>query len=231
MTRRVARLLMAPGLGLIMLMSGCDKVPSRKLTDPLASEAVSQSAPTWVIYDEDLTTGGGAMLLPESANQELLFGSKQSAHSGVKSIYYSWNGGEVFDTTLGMQHLFAGFSILVGLNSSQLNTVPAKNLSPAGFTKVTFWARGSLSENTILRVEAPDDGNNKTSPPTLDISRSQLSTEWTQFTLPASGAIPASQFTNVKQYATFLFVFTQPTGTTNAGEGGYVYIDQITYEK
>jgi hypothetical protein len=210
---------------------GCDKAPARRLTDPTPEGAVSQGPGTWVLYDEDLRTGGGYYLIPNGGNQTLVAGSEEFASSGRKSIFYAWNGKEVLDSVLGLQHLFAGFGLLVAEDITQVNTTAAKDLSAAGFTKITFMARGSLSENTVLRVEGPGDGSGATILPRLEISRDQLTGTWTKFTLPASGAISSASFKSVKQYLNFTMVYSQPSATTGAGEGGSIYIDQITYEK
>lgn len=215
---------------LISVFTGCDKTPSRRLTDPAPEGAVSQNGGSWVLYDEEVRTDGGFYLIPiPTGNQTLDVGNEQSAAFGKRSIFYSWTGGDVLDPVEGIEHTFAGFGLLVAENIDQMNTTPAKDLSGAGFTKITFYARGYLSENTILRVEGPGDGSAAAALPRLDVT--QLTGTWTKFTLPAPGAIPTAAFQSVRQYVNFTFVFSQPSGTTNPGNGGQVFLDRIAYEQ
>lgn len=218
-----------PFLLLLSILAGCDKTPSRRLTDPNPEGAVAQNGGAWVLYDEEVRTDGGFYLIPiPTGNQTLVVGDEQSAAFGQRSIFYSWTGGDVLDPVEGTEHTFAGFGMLVAKTIDQMNSTPSKDLSDAGFTKITFYAKGYLSENTILRAEGPGDGSSAAILPRLDVT--QLTDTWTKFTLPAAGAIPPAAFQSVRQYVNFTFVFTQPSGTTNPGGGGQVFLDRIAYE-
>jgi hypothetical protein len=54
-----------------------------------------------------------------------------------------------------------------------------------------------------------------------------LGPNWQQVTLP----IPASNFPNVKVFLTISFQYAQPPRTTDPGNGGVVYIDDISYTR
>jgi hypothetical protein len=213
-------------LAALLLLAACDRRPQDKLTNPVPAGAVPAASADWVLYDDELRTGGGYLLIPEADNQTLVDGDRSASAVGRKSLYYSWNGGPVSG-----QHAFAGFGLLVAETTAVDASTPARDLSSSGFTKISFWLKGSLGENVILRVEGPVDGTGATLAPRLDIPRSQISSSWTRFTLsvPASQAVAA--FSRVKQYVNFIFVYAQPSGTTAAGEGGVIHLDQVTYER
>jgi len=216
-------------LALILLAAGCNRLPTERLTDPAPEGAVPDAnVSTWVLFEDEARTGGGAYLFPEADNQELVIGTDETAFAGKKSIRYLWNGGPVPDPTFGNQHAFAGFGLIVSNDGTGLPTAAPRNLTDAGFTKITFWAKGSLSENTILRAGGPGEGTGASTLPRLDIARSELTGDWKKFTITG---IPDAQWRNVKEYVLFVFVYTQPTATTNPGQGGVVFIDQIAYEK
>ncbi len=205
-----------------LILAACDRHPLDQLMDPVPSGAVPSAAANWVLYDDELETGGGFYLIPEAANQTLTDHDASGPAFGRKSIAYNWNGGEV-----NGQHLFAGFGLLVAQQIAQDASTPPRNLSAYGFTKITFWAKGALSENTILRAEGPADGTGSTISPRLEISADLLAGGWAKYALLVPN--PAA-FASVKQYVNFTLIYTQPTGTTLAGEGGTVDIDQIAYE-
>ena len=206
-----------------LILAACERHPLDRLIDPVPSGAAPSAAADWVLYDDELKTGGGFFLIPEAANQTLTDHDASGPAVGRKSIVYSWNGGEV-----NGQHLFAGFGLLAAQQIAQDASTPPRNLSADGFTKITFWARGTLSENTILRVEGPSDGTGSTLMPRLEISPAELAAGWAKYTLSVPD--PTVAFASVKQYVIFSIIYTQPTGTTLAGEGGTVDVDQIAYE-
>lgn len=102
---------------------------------------------------------------------------------------------------------------------------PALDLSESGFTQFTFSARGRLSESTLLRVEAPDDGLSQTAAPRLDIT--DLSDTWKVYSL----AVPTAALKDIHVFVEVFFVYTQPTGTTNPGGGGEVWLDKLTFSQ
>jgi len=177
-----------------------------------------------VFGNGSLQTGGGVDFFPSAQNQQLAFDFRDNCHSGPRCISYFWNGQDVLNSGVA-EHTFVGFDLLVSQNFSTLAGTPARNLSAAGYTKVTFWMRGSLSDSTQVKVEAPGTGNQSTLAPTLIIT--SLLGSWQQFTVSAG----PGAFSNVKEFFKVTFVYNQPTGTTNHGDGGSVFIDDIHFEK
>jgi hypothetical protein len=205
------------------LLAACDRHAGDRLTDLTPEGAVPGASADWVLYADELRTGGGFYLIPEAANQAIVDGDPAAAAVGRSGITYTWNGGAV-----NAQHLFAGFGLLVAQTIFQDASTPARDLSGQGFTRIAFRAKGSLGENVILRVEGPGDGSNATVLPRLEITRSELAAGWARYELPVPS--PAA-FASVKQYVNFILVYDQPTGTTLPGEGGTVHIDQVAYER
>lgn len=220
----------------MLFLVGCDRNPIRKLID--ANQEGAQGNIAWtspfVIYKDDLESGGGAMLYPDVHNQTVSFFSTNNPR-GKRSIFYSWNGRDImrtFDPCLAatpvLQHEFAGLSLTVASGFDTFDTTLPRNLFSGGYTKITLWVRGRLTTNTILRIEGPDDGLCNADPPRLDITASQLTDDWQQITIP----IPTSSFLiSIKDFVKFTFVYNQPPSTTAAGEGGEIFIDDVAYEK
>lgn len=212
----------------LLFFSACDKNPAGRLTDPMPEGTAPGQGAAWTLYDDELRTGGGVYFFPESDNQSLSLESRDASAAGAQSIFYSWNGGPVPTPTEPNQHLFAGFGLLVADQIDDIDNVPPRDLSSIGYTKITFQAMGHLSENTVLRIEGPSYATEGTLAARLEVAPSQLSSAWTTFTL---SPINPTDFKGVRQYVSFAFIYTQPSATTNPGEGGHVYIDNIKYEK
>lgn len=211
-------------LSSILVLTACKKNPVDRLTNPLIDGQVPQSSGLFIIYDDELKTSGGLGLIPQDGNQSIDLADQSAPHRTVNSIRYTWNGQPVLNNGTP-QHLFAGFQLIISPQVSQLATTPARDLSGPGYTRLTMYVRGHLSENTILRVEGPDDGDTATTPARTEIS--SLSNDWT----PLVVLVPAADFTTVKSFVTISLQYTQPPFSTSPGEGGTVYFDEIRYEK
>jgi hypothetical protein len=206
-----------------LVLLGCGRHPSNRLTDLASEGAVPTASADWVLYSDELQTGGGFYLIPDAGSHQILDGDRTESYAGRASVRYSWTGAAI----LG-QHDFAGFGFLVAPTIDKDASTPARDLSEYGFTRITFMAKGTLSENTLLRVEGPCDGTGSTVAPRLEISREQLAAGWTQYSMPVPDPI---SFASIKQYINFVFIYSQPTGTTKAGDGGTIFIDQVTYAR
>ena len=197
----------------------CERNPIEKLVNPIPDGSVPQSSGLFVLYDDELRTGGGLGLIPGGGNQTISLADRSSPQRSTNDIHYAWNGGDVAG-----QHLFAGFSLLVTPDFTSFANARPKDLSGPGYTKVTLYLRGSLSAGTQIRIEGPDAGPGHTGTP---YQSSALSGSWTQI----SFAVPPADFQRVKVFLTVSFQFTQPAGTTDPGEGGEVFLDDIRYER
>ena len=207
-----------------LVFVGCEKNPVDRLTNPLDDGSVPGSSGIFVIYDDELKTGGGVAFIPGGENQSIDFSDRSGPLDGKKSLRYSWNGGDVTNST-ATQHLFAGFMLMTIDDVTQLDSSTGKNLTDPVYTKLTFWAKGSLDLNTTLRVEGPDDGTGGITPQRLDISN--LTGDWQQYSIN----IPSSDFANVKIYFIATLQYAQPPRSTVPGFGGTVYFDDIRYSK
>lgn len=219
---RLTVLALAP----VLLLSACRRNPIERLTNPYPDGAVPQSSGVYTLYDEELKTGGGVSFNPGGENQSINFADHDAPHSGANQIRYVWNGGDVFDSkSMVFEHVDAGFSLVVPVHVEDVPTTAGKNLASNGYTKLTMWVRGTVSQNTHLRIEGPTDG--VIAADRVDLTADQIAGAGMQVTLP----ITQSNFSDVKVYMTATFIYDQPPRTTAAGEGGTVLIDDIRYER
>jgi hypothetical protein len=206
----------------ICLLSGCEKKP----TDGLVSANSNAVAPTgtpMVIYDDSLETGGTVGLIPSGDNQQISLSYTNNPHSGRYCISYSWNGNPVSNPPPSLspnpEQTFAGFQLIVATGA------PPRNLSAAGYTTCTFWLRGNLSSNVSVQVQGPSNGNSNTIAPTY--TPANVSNSWTQYAF----SISPGNLQSVAVFFGLTLIYAQPTGTTNPGQGGTVYVDDIQFSK
>lgn len=215
---------------LVFVAGGCRRNPIERLTNPVPEGAVPQSSGTFVLYDDELKTGGGVGFIPGGQNQTIDFSDRSDPRRTTTQIRYTWSGQDVFSDQLtppAYQHLFAGFSLTVPVDATTVASAAAKDFSGPAYTKVTLWVRGNLSDNNVLRIEGPDDGAGGNTAARTEISGSSLAAGWQKVTLP----VPSQEFSNVKVFLTISIQYDQAPRTTLAGEGGTVFIDDIQYER
>jgi len=219
---------------LALTLVGCEKNPIDRLTNPLNDGVVPGTSGVFVIYDDEPKTGGGVAFIPGGENQNIDFSDRSGPHDGKKDLRFIWNGGDVTNsTTTETEHLFAGFMLMAIDDVTKLDSSVGRDLRTPGYTKLTFWARGVLSENTTFRVEGPGYGTGGITPVRLDIPDVSngippLSAEWTFYSLN----IPSSNdFKNVKIFVIVSLQYSQPPRTTANGGGGVIYLDDIRYSQ
>ncbi len=226
----------------LLLASGCNKNPFDRTRD--ASNGGGTGAITggsnFVIFNNELVSGGGAFEFPGSEGQSLIFNDTSNPISH-RSIRYSWTGEPVAG-----QSIFAGFDLMHTALFSDYVSTPGRNLHQANYTKVTFFARGTLSSNTELKIEVSDDGKTPTPDPCLVLSTDgldpnnlcdangfdpfkmapmQITSSWRQYTITVNN----SALTSIKDFFKATFVFTPAIGAPT-GQGGTAYFDVIQYQ-
>jgi len=218
-------------------MTGCKNPFNRSQNAEGGATGVVSGSAKLTVFNNELSTGGGAFLYPGGENHSIIF-DHQTNTIGRRSLRYMWNGkitnpdgsGYEFGATYG----FAGFSLMHTAQQSAYTSTAGRDLRAAGYTRVTFYARGSLATYTTLKVEA---GGPTAACMTLSTSGTadecsngntgRLSEDWQAFRLTVS----STQQSAIKDFFKATFVFTDPTpGSTNPGQGGVVYFDQIFYE-
>lgn len=237
-------------IGMLVLLAACGKNPFDRTKDASGggpTGAITGVGGAFVIFNGELTTGGGAYLYPGSENQSLSFSDRSNPLS-ERSIRYAWNGGDVSNPSCGgPEHTYAGFDLMDAPTQSQYDAnTQGRILTDASYGKATFYARGSLSSNTMLKVEVTSPGNPgnpcvagasscmilSTNGTDLDpgspgcVATAALSGNWQQYSIP----IAPARLANVKDFFKATYVFIQPLATTNPGQGGTVYFDRIQYE-
>src|SRR5262249_27499586 len=145
------------------------------------------------------------------------------------------------------ENTFTGFDLMHVTTLSQYSSTPGRNLSAAGYTKATFYARGSLGSGVDVKIEVSDDGDITTADPCITLSANgtddhcsdngadplamtpgTLSSSWQPYTI----MIPNSALTSIKDFFKATLVFNPPfPGYTGNGTGGTVYFDAIAYSQ
>jgi len=229
-------------LTLSLVFAGCKKSPFERTTNneggALGSFGVAGSLK---VFSDELFSGGGAFLYPGGENQTLAFNDLSNPVS-ARSIRYVWNGKPPAAGSTSFS--FAGFDLMHTATETTYSTTAGRDLRAAGYRRVTFYARGSLSTNTVIKIEVADDGiDGGVVPGCLVLSTSgsgtvtsgnqpcsntaTLSSNWTRHTITITDAMLAS----VKDYFKATFVFTDPfVGNQTPGQGGTLYVDAIFYE-
>lgn len=225
-----------------VLLSGCNKSPFERTKSTAGGGTGSFGAASYVVFSGELVSGGGAFEYPGSEGQSLIFNDTSNPISN-RSIRYSWTGESVAG-----QHTFAGFDLMHTATQADYTTTVGRDLRQAAYTQVKFYARGTLSTNTLVKIEVADDGNSGTAnsscvslSPTALLDDGvnagstacgrldSLTTDWKPFTIPI--ASPNTALAAVKDFMKVTFVFNDPLpGSLVGGQGGTIYIDQIQYE-
>lgn len=211
-----------------ILFAGCERNPVDRLVNPIFDGAVPQTSGIFVVFDDELKTGGGIQLIPGGENQSLNAQDRSLPQRSRIQFQYSWNGGNVTNFNVSpavLQHAFAGMQLIVSPNSSTLSVTPARDLSTFGYTKMSFWIRGNLSQHNTVKIDGPSNGSLSASPASLTLTASQLTGDWQYFEI----SIPSSDFSSVKVFAGVTIIYIQPPRTTTPGQGGTIYLDDIRY--
>lgn len=230
------------------LLTACHKSPFDRTSDQSGGGGTGQfgQSPSYVIFSNELLSGGGAFEYPSGDNQSLTFDDR-SQPLGARSIRYSWNGQAVSNPhcTPNPTHNFAGFNLMHVPLLGQYEGTVGRDLHQAGYTKVAFYVRGSLSTNTVLKIEVASPGTTNacvgvtspcltlssdgtgTDPNSPTCSQGTLTGDWQSFTIP----IANSDLVSVKDFFKATFVFIDPfVGNQAPGQGGVAYFDRIQYE-
>ena len=223
----------------LLLAAGC-KSPFGRTKD-------SSSGPTgslggsgqFAVFNDELVSGGGAFEYPGGNNLSLAFDDHSDPLSR-RSIRFAWNGQPTDATTI----TFAGMSLMHVPVFANYDITPPRDLRAAGYTRVVFAARGALSTFTSVKIEAGGPAsacmtlsasgttnecflNNNPATPCLTCQTLPFSSGWRSYSLPLSSA----QQSAIKDFFKATFIFDNPTpGSTNPGQGGTIYLDQIFYK-
>lgn len=204
---------------LLTVLSGCGKNPITAVTEPVTVSKSQQWSGTWVVYNDELMTNGGVMLIGWGDNFGVDFNCRENPYQGVKCMKLYWNGGSV-NISGGTTNLYTGLSLIVAKDYADY-LATTKDISAGGYTKVTFYARkGFMSANTVLRVQSPN-GTETSTPPT-NAWEGTLTEEWKQYSLDIAGSQIA-----VRDFV----IIVLKTTDQHAGNGATVYLDDIRLVK
>jgi hypothetical protein len=222
---------------IVIAVAGC-KSPSDSVKDASGGGALGTFGNgNLVVFSNELKTGGGAFLYPGGENQILAFNDTTNPVS-ARSIRYTWNGGPVASQTV-----FAGFDLMHTPTQATYASTQGRNLSNASYHKVTFDARGSLSDRVIVKVEVDDDGDPATAAPCIVLSENgqdtdpnspscllgKLTANWLQYPVTGVSIIDfTSKLANVKDFFKATMICNQGGGNIPC-QGGTVYFDTIQY--
>ncbi|MCX5778434.1 MAG: hypothetical protein NTU66_04365 [Elusimicrobia bacterium] len=216
---------------LLAIASGCEHNPLGKLIDPTTSNTTNASSGTWVIFGDELRTNGAIQFLTTAEGQSLDFTCTDRPYAGMKCMKYSWDGSAVTPYDTGVKETdWVGFMLIAAPTIAQHDTF-TKDLTAAGYTKISFYVRGDLSKNVYLRLESNNgtyqtpSGNNAWINNTTD---RKITSDWQHFEFTLSGSV-----TTVKDLVRIVLRYDEDgdpdianTGTSN---GGTVFLDNIEY--
>jgi hypothetical protein len=216
-------------LGLV----SCENAPVSKLVNPTIANTTGTWSGLWVLYDDEIRTGGTVMMFTSMNGIVLDFASRENPHQGTQCVKFSWDGGDVTAySPYSIEHDFTGFSLIVASSLDKYGIV-TKDLTPGGFTKIAFWVRGSLSSNVYLRLESNNGG-----PATLSGTNAWMSNttdrrvtgSWQRYEFALAG-----NFTSVKDFVKIVLKYDEDgdpsTPNVARGNGGIVFLDDIHLER
>jgi hypothetical protein len=212
------------------LMLGCNKSPFDRTTGGVVTGSGSGPAGSLAVFYNELSSGGGAFEYP-SGNitptnfMSLSFTDQTSPTISNYDIRYNWTGG-------GTSPTFAGFDLIHAADETSYTSDPGINLTSKGYTKLTFYARGSLSLSNLVKIQ----GAAGTPQPCLSLSASGtaddpttpcghtgvLTLNWQQYVI----LLPPASLNPIKNYFNVTIIYTG----AGSGSGGTVYFDRIEYE-
>jgi len=200
------------------IITGCGDTLLDRLSDPRDDGSLDVWSGRWVIYDDGLNTNGDLMLGPLDDNQEIE--EVEDSYKGDKAIKYKWNGELVVK-----EKDFCYLSFIAATSFETYDDTPGKNLILGGYTKIRFYAKGWLSENTKVEFKGPKKAEETADTNTTKITPGQndvpelLEDTWQMYEIDISD----SDLTEVKDY--FIIAFVKDGDS----EGGKVFVDEIEY--
>ena len=199
---------------LLAAVSGCEKQPLNKFINPSSDAALGVWSGNWMVYDDNLNTGGGLSLFTSLDNCTLNYQSPVNPHSGKYCLEYGWNGGKVLDYgSGGYVTYYTGISFISG--ADYLHNSP-RDLSPGKYTKFSFYARCTLSNGVSATITAPDG--------TSTVLTSSLA-QWTPVTITMANP---GKLNNVTEFFSIIFGYNSNLNSgLDAGSGGVIYLDDI----
>jgi hypothetical protein len=227
------KIMMIAMMGIFLV--SCERNPMKRLSDPFDEGALGNWSGVFKIYDDDLITGGNVAFIPSDKtppdNNMILdfMNTNDDPPEGKKCLRFTWNGQDQ-DWSGKNEHDWAGMSLIVATHWSLYDSTPSKDLSPGGYTKITFKAKAIIDSDTYVKFEGPV--SKTVAAPTrggtqyLRLNSTELS-DWKSYTINFNNA----DFKSVKDY--FKIVIEYPAGINSPlyGNGGIVLVDDIRYEK
>lgn len=231
MNNTVTRFLSA--LFVAVALAGCEQNPIGKLIDPTVSNTTGASSGHWAIFSDELRTGGATMFLTTSEGQVLDFNCTENPVSGAKCMKYSWDGSAVTEYSSGnRQSDYVGFMLIAAPTLAGHDTI-TRDLSAGGYTKVSFYVRGSLNTHVVLRIEANNatyqtaSGTNAWMSNTAD---RVVTSDWKRYEFALSGSQAA-----VRDFIRIVLRYDEDgnpdTPNSAHSNGGTVFLDNIEYTR
>ncbi|MDA7857871.1 hypothetical protein N9A72_00055 [bacterium] len=205
---------------IIMFLIGCDRHPLSRLTDPTNDGALNKTVwGDWVIYDDDMRTRGAVMFIPSNGDHQSIdfyVDDSESDHKRDKCIKYTWDGGDLYWEDEGDdEHSWAGVKLITAPNWRIYGETA--DLTPGGYTKIEFFAKGDLPAYTTVHFKGPGGYD--------VIDNVSLGESWNKYAIPLT-----ADLTEVKEF--FIIVIEYPPGTAGPeGSGATIYVDDIMYVK
>lgn len=220
----------------VFAATGCDRNPLNKIVNPDSTSTGGAWSGTWVIYDDEVKTRGATMMFNTMEGQELSFISSDNPHTGRSCIKFAWDGSTVvvYSTSSSVANTtgssFVGFSLIAAATTDNYYGV-SKDLTGGAYTKLTFWARGSLNSNVYVRVEANSDDPAFYRIPTgqYGVWMGTVGGQWQKYEIALDPT--RNRLSAVRDYVKIILRYDEDgnpdTANARQGSGGTVYIDDI----
>jgi len=205
---------------IISFFNSCSDVKVEdRLLNPIPSGATGKWSGTWVLYDDELKTGGGIMFYtepnPNNPNSQTL--DVSYIENGNKCIRYFWDGDVSYDSTWNVwQDKWCGMALIVGQDWTEVLT-STKDLTQAAYKKISFKIKGKLSNSVRIKIEALVRIGRYSSFPAATVVIDSLSEEWETYTLPLN---------NVSTINMFFSLIIENRGSSRS-QGATIYLDDI----
>lgn len=220
---------------LVSMFVGCSsKSPTDNLVNPTSESALNHWNTSWIVYDDEIKTGGTVQRYTTQEGQSVDFNcfdnDTASDPYGKRCIKYSWDGGAVgqYDSTgkvIATSATWCGFGLIVAKDYE--STSKTKDVSQGGYTKLSFSFKGQLSTDTWLVIGGPDGpstGDTTVLPDKFSIGKDEITNTWQQKTV----TLTSKSLGKLSAMTTFVSInFEYRRGMDTQGSGGTVYIDNV----
>jgi hypothetical protein len=207
-------------ISLMIFLVGCSKKKQlENLVDPTGEHALNTWMPEWVLYDNEVKTGGGIAKYTSDNGQSLDISYDDGDNN--KCIRYYWNGDEVYDFDKKINRVdFCGFAFSTTEDViTHTGTFSERNISGGEYNTLSFSLKGELSDLTSVVIEGPKDSDSNYDG--MEFNKDTITNDWKEY----SFSLRSADLSKIKSFVDIVFIYKGNANTK--GSGGTVYVDNI----